>query len=188
MNFSEEERKYLFALVENVLEQCVKNGKELTELTFPDLPSKKLEEKAGAFVTYYLKKGGNKTLRGCIGLMEGIYPLWETVAKMAHAAAFSDVRFLPVSKEELPFIDWEITVLTPFVPCPDIDGIVLGKHGIMFHCGRHRSVFLPQVPAEQGWNKEQTFEHLAVKAGLAPQDWKKEGVKFYTFEGTVLER
>lgn len=187
MEISAEEKTYLLTVAKRVLAFCVGEGKSLSEVTFPNPPDSKMAEPCGAFVTYHLCRNGKKELRGCIGLMEGLYPLWETVARMAYSAAFHDTRFMPVSKEELPFIECEITVLTPFRPCADISEIELGRHGIMFECRGHRAVFLPQVPLEQGWNKEQTLEFLAMKAGLSARAWQDREAKFSVFEGLVLQ-
>lgn len=187
MEISKEEKAYLLNIVALVLGQCVGMGKKLEELSFPPVPTQQLAEKCGAFVTYHIGKGADKELRGCIGYMEGIYPLWETVARMAYAAAFHDARFFPVGKKELPEISCEITVLTPFEPCVGIDEIEIGRHGILFECSGSRAVFLPQVPMEQGWNKTQTLEFLALKAGLPRNAWQNKNAKFYVFTGIVLE-
>lgn len=185
MEISKEEKAYLLNLVALVLEQCVGRGKKLEELSFPPVPTPQLAEKCGAFVTYHTGKG--KELRGCIGYMEGIFPLWETVARMAYAAAFHDDRFLPIEKKELPEISYEITVLTPFEPCAGVDDIEIGKHGILMECLQRRAVFLPQVPIEQGWNKVQTLEFLSMKAGLPKNAWQNSTAQFFVFTGIVLE-
>lgn len=187
MEISKEEKAYLLNIVALVLEQCVGLGKKLEELSFPSVPTPQLAEKCGAFVTYHTAHGHEKELRGCIGYMEGIFPLWETVARMAYAAAFQDNRFLPIEKKELPAIRYEITVLTPFEPCANTDDIEIGKHGILMECEQHRAVFLPQVPLEQGWNKVQTLEFLSMKAGLPKNAWQKSNAQFFVFTGIVLE-
>ncbi|HLF92867.1 MAG TPA: AMMECR1 domain-containing protein, partial [Planctomycetota bacterium] len=55
----------------------------------PRNPSGPLREKGAAFVT--LRLGGE--LRGCIGHVEAVSPLWESVRDMAQAAAERDSRF-----------------------------------------------------------------------------------------------
>jgi hypothetical protein len=187
MEISKEEKAYLLKIVALVLEQCVGLGKKLEELSFPPVPNPKLAEKCGAFVTYHKGHGQRKELRGCIGYMEGIFPLWETVARMAYAAAFQDTRFLPLENAELPEISYEITVLTPFEPCASVDDIEIGKHGILMECANHWAVFLPQVPLEQGWSKIQTLEFLALKAGLSKNAWQNSDTRFFVFTGIVLE-
>jgi len=187
MEITKEEKAYLLNIVALVLEQCVGMGKKPEELTYPPVPNQKLAEKCGAFVTYHIGKGAEKELRGCIGYMEGIFPLWETVARMAYAAAFHDTRFMPVTKGELPDISYEITVLTPFEPCSGVGAIEIGRHGILFECSGKRAVFLPQVPVEQGWNKTETLEYLSLKAGLPRNAWQNPHAKFFVFTGIVLE-
>ena len=67
----------------------------------------------------------------------------------------------------------EISVLSPHREVSSPHEIVLGKHGIVFsYDGRIRSLYLPQVAPEQGWDLEQTLAHLAVKAGLPPDAWR----------------
>jgi len=73
------------------------------------LDSDNLRSNCGAFVTIKIKN----ELRGCIGLIEGVKPLYLTVIEMAQAAAFNDPRFLSLSKSEEDEIDIEISVMTP---------------------------------------------------------------------------
>ena len=84
-------------------------------------------EKRGAFVTIH----NNGTLRGCIGMIEGSEPLFETIIEMAIEASHNDPRFLPVEPDEIKDIDIEISVLTPKRRVKSIDEIELGKHGVI---------------------------------------------------------
>lgn len=133
-----------------------------------------LKIKTGCFVT--LHKNGD--LRGCIGYLEGIEPLYQAVINNAVNAAFSDPRFSPLRKNELGDVTIEITVLTPAEKLnyrgaddllaklhPDVDGVILKK-------GYHQATFLPQV-WEQLPQKEDFLNHLCMKAGLSSTEWKK---------------
>ena len=51
-----------------------------------------LQQKAGAFVTITT----HGRLRGCIGHIEGVQPLYKTIMDMAIAAATQDPRFPPM--------------------------------------------------------------------------------------------
>ncbi len=135
----------------------------------------------GAFVT--LKRGGQ--LRGCIGQVEGRLPLYETVAGCAISAAVRDPRFRPVTTDELPALELEISVLTPPVPVDDVDDIVVGRDGLIIEKGPNRGLLLPQVPVEWGWDRVTFLQHLCQKAGLAPNDWKS-GAKILRFEALVF--
>ena len=146
-----------------------------------------LERKAGAFVTLKCKMneggvcvGRGDDLRGCIGTIEPTDTVYETVAKRAMSAALEDSRFPhTVSVAELPFVTIEISVLTPPVPIKGPEEIVIGKHGIILGVGWNRATFLPQVAPEQGWDRETTLRHLARKAGLPADAWKKAEYKVY---------
>lgn len=140
-----------------------------------------LGENLGAFVTLHLD--GN--LRGCIGHITSDRPLAVTVAECARSAAVRDPRFAPVSPDELAFLDLEVSVLTPLRPVAGPEAIELGRHGILLDRGGRQSVFLPQVPGEQGWDLETTLDHLARKAGLDPGAWR-EDTRFHVFEAVVF--
>ncbi|MDH5464475.1 MAG: AmmeMemoRadiSam system protein A, partial [Thiovulaceae bacterium] len=67
-----------------------------------------LEGDGATFVTL-IKQGD---LRGCIGSIIAFRPLIDDVVANAQAAAFEDPRFLPLTLEELPYTEIEISILT----------------------------------------------------------------------------
>jgi len=127
-----------------------------------------LNRHQGAFVT--LRKYG--ILRGCIGHMTDDKPLCEVVGAMALQSAFNDMRFNPVKLEELPSINIEISVLTPFQKIKNEQEIVLGRDGVLLKKDDRQAVYLPQVASETGWKLQEFLEHLCSKAGLPPDGWK----------------
>jgi len=62
---------------------------------------------------------------------------------------------------------------------------VIGKHGMTLSKRGRMAVFLPQVAPEQHWDLATTLTHLALKAGLDPDDWR-EGARFTVFEAIVF--
>lgn len=147
----------------------------------PSLLTEKLKTKCGAFVS--LHKQGR--LRGCIGHFGEDTPLYETVYRMAKAAAFEDPRFPRVRLDELPDLDIEISVLTPMKRIHSIDEFQLGKQGIYMRKGYHAGTFLPQVADEVNWNKEEFLGHCAQdKAGIGWDGWKT--AELYTYEAIVF--
>ncbi|MEW6670601.1 MAG: AmmeMemoRadiSam system protein B [Thermodesulfobacteriota bacterium] len=159
--------------------EAVSNG--LNNVTLPQLPPR-LQEPAGAFVT--LRK--HKQLRGCIGHISGIYPLAETVARMAQAAAREDPRFPPVRKEELPELEFEISVLSPLQSVSDIDSIQVGVHGIYMKQGARSGLLLPQVPGEYGWDRITFLEQTCRKANLDKDAWKDPQTHIFIFSAEVF--
>ncbi len=139
-----------------------------------------LKIKRGAFVT--LKKHGE--LRGCIGHMIEDTPLCTTVGAMALQAAFEDPRFSPLTPEELPEVEIEISVLTPFIRINSADEIVMGQDGVIVKKEGKQAVFLPQVATETGWGKEEFLDQLCYKAGLSAGDWKD--AELFSFRADVF--
>lgn len=141
-----------------------------------------LDKKCGAFVTLH-KQGA---LRGCIGNMQGTGSLFTTVQEMAVSAAFHDPRFPPLKQEEFEEMDIEITVLTPMELCEDPNKIEIGTHGLYIRSGTRSGVLLPQVPVEQGWDRETFLRHTCMKAGLIGDCWKEANTELYTFRGIIF--
>lgn len=128
-----------------------------------------LDEKRAVFVT--LKKHG--ALRGCIGQLSPRFSLFEAVRHAARAAAFEDTRFPPLTRDELPELELEISVLSPLEPLdvsteeealaalrPGVDGVVLTL-------GHRSGVFIPEVWKELP-DPRDFLAQLKRKAGLPP--------------------
>ena len=140
-----------------------------------------LSRRAGAFVT--LEENGE--LRGCIGHTRGDQPLYQVVQQMAVAAATEDPRFPPLKPEELDQVTLEISVLSPFRRVTDTGQIQVGTHGLMIFANGYQGLLLPQVPVEQGWDREEFLENLCLKAGLAP-DCQARQPALYAFTAIVF--
>ncbi len=144
----------------------------------------KMADFGGAFVT--LHKAGR--LRGCIGRFNPNSGLAETVRDMA-VAALNDLRFqsTPVTKEELPAVDIEISILSPMKRTSDPLSLRLGIDGVYIRNGFRSGCFLPQVALEQGWDKEEFLSRCCGgKAGLPPDAWKDPQTEVYLFSAEVF--
>ncbi len=149
----------------------------------PDIKDKRLLDKRGAFVT--LTKKGD--LRGCIGYIQPVQPLYKAVSEMAIAASTRDPRFPPVSKEDLKNIHIEISVLTPLRPIADVKEIEVGTHGLYIVKGGYSGLLLPQVAVTYKWNRDEFLKQTCVKAGLPPNAWKEKDTRIYTFSAEIFE-
>jgi len=136
----------------------------------PEVPSGVLTEERGIFVSIH--KGVD--LRGCIGNIHAASALCRTVAECAIAAAVGDPRFMPMAVAELDEVDFEISVLSSMRRIEDIREIEIGKHGVFISKGTARGLLLPQVATEYGWDRERFLQETSKKAGLRPDDWKKD--------------
>jgi|Deesub1362B_J571_1020462.scaffolds.fasta_scaffold22189_2 AmmeMemoRadiSam system protein A len=178
LGLTDEEKKYLLRLARETIR--AKTEKKEPQVAPPT--SKILHEKRGAFVT--LHKMGQ--LRGCIGYIEGIKPLYLTIVDMAEAAAFNDPRFPPVAKQEVEDLDIEISVLTPLEKIDDPQKIEVGKHGILVRKGPFQGLLLPQVATEYGWDRETFLDQTCIKAGMAPGCWKDPATEIYIFSADIF--
>jgi uncharacterized protein (TIGR00296 family) len=60
-----------------------------------------------------------------------------------------------------------------------MDGLYLAGNG-------RSGVLLPQVPVEQGWDRERYLDQICRKAGLPPGSWQEAGVELYRFQAQVF--
>lgn len=140
-----------------------------------------LAQHCGAFVT--LTQEGK--LRGCIGMLSGTQPLYQTISDMAKAAAFEDPRFPDLRREEMDITDIEISVLSPMRRIKSIDEFELHRHGIYIVKGHRSGTFLPQVADEVNWTKEEFLGHCSRdKAGLGWDGWRT--AELYVYEAVVF--
>ena len=176
-SLTKEEKGELLRLARQAVETYVSEKKVVGAET----QDATLLSERGAFVT--LKKKGE--LRGCIGFIEPVAPLWDTVIQTAIYAASEDPRFTPVSPEELRELQYEISVLTPLKKIDDPKIVQVGRHGLVIVMGRNRGILLPQVPIENNWDREMFLDQACLKAGLPPDAWKK-GAEISIFEAIVF--
>lgn len=145
--------------------------------------SARLREKRGVFVTLTQRADGE--LRGCVGFVDARYSVIEGVGKAAEAAAFHDGRFPPLRADELPGLALHVSLLSPNQPIKAGD-VVVGTHGVILKYAGCLGLLLPQVPVEQGWDREQFLDALCRKAGVWAGAWKEPGAELFAFTAEVF--
>lgn len=173
---SDADRQVLLRLARQALEESVRYHR----LSKVEAPPGVLGDKGGAFVT--LMKAGR--LRGCIGYVEALRPLYQTVRECARAAALEDPRFPPVTPDELDSLRLEISVLSPLTEIRP-EEIEVGRHGLLISQGCQRGLLLPQVAVEWKWDRERFLAETCWKAGL-PKDAWKHGARIQAFTANVF--
>jgi AmmeMemoRadiSam system protein A len=137
---------------------------------------------SGTFVTLTQ----SSQLRGCIGSLESLDPLAQSVANAAFNAAFRDARFTPLKVDEIKDIQVEISVLSELEPFAVanrselLDRLSVGEDGLLLEDGSHRSTFLPKV-WDMVADPEEFLNHLLAKAGL-PDDYWSETIRFKRYQ------
>ena len=176
MVISPEDQRQLLDLAHRALEMRVRHAglPEIDTAVAPDV-------RRGAFVSIFL----DGELRGCLGRLNSQLPIARLVAQLAQAVADSDPRFERVTPQELQNIGFEISVLTREREIESVDEIEIGRHGLIVEQDTQRGLLLPQVPTEQGWDRDAFLDHTCLKAGLAADAWRR-GARIFVFEAEIF--
>ncbi|HVS31283.1 MAG TPA: AmmeMemoRadiSam system protein A [Thermoanaerobaculia bacterium] len=142
-----------------------------------------LRRPAGAFVTLTTPQGD---LRGCIGSIAAVAPLYLAVSSSAVNAAFRDPRFQPVQRSEFPALGLEISVMSPLERVFDVSEIEVGRDGLIITRDPYAGLLLPQVATEWGWDSETFLSQTCLKAGLPPDAWRLPGTRIERFSAEVF--
>ena len=145
-----------------------------------------LLQPAGCFVS--LHELVTHRLRGCVGRLDARDPLYLAVSDSARSV-LRDPRFdgEPVTLDELPRLELEISLLSPLIDVPDPLAFDPQNDGICLTIGQRSGCFLPQVGRETGWSREQLLERLCTeKMGMPATAWKSADAKLQVFTALIL--
>jgi AmmeMemoRadiSam system protein A len=173
--FSKDERALLLLLAHDAIFSAL----ERREIPL-NPPTDHLSEPRGAFTSLYLRG----ELRGCVGYVFPISPVYRAVADTARAAAFEDNRFHPVTLPEARDLEIELSILSPPQPI-SAEAIEIGRHGLLITLAGRRGLLLPQVPTEHNWDRTTFLEQTCRKAGLPLDAWKT-GATIEAFSAEVF--
>lgn len=150
-------------LARNVLETYISTG---TRIRTPDykLPDWMTYSKAGVFVC--LKKYGE--LRGCIGtFLPTTDCIADEICRLAIDSGINDPRFKPVTKDELPDLNYTVDILSTPEPATyqELDE---KRYGVIVTNGYRRGLLLPNLEGVDSVDYQ-----LAIalsKAGIMPEE------------------
>ncbi len=132
-------------------------------------------------------------LRACRGRWGGgLHPLGPLLAQVSHDAATLDPRFPTVTAQELPRLAIDVSLMfdpnmVQAVGEDRLNAIEIGTHGLVIDHPRGQGLLLPHVATEAGWNAKAFLDHLAQKAGLPPDTWRRDpAAKLMTFRTCLL--
>jgi AmmeMemoRadiSam system protein B/AmmeMemoRadiSam system protein A len=179
-NLTEPERKQLLDFVKNVVEAITTNKNYDVPTNLQKITS--FLQPYTAFVT--IQK--NKELRACMGHIFPTKPLIFELKEVAKTSATSDWRFGPIRKEELPYLTYEITILSRFKKVFSFDQIQIGKHGLYIRYQNHTGLLLPQVATERNWDVTTFLQNLCLKAGVAKTTFLDPVAEIYSFEALII--
>ena len=159
------------------VEKYVKEGKILKPPK--DLPEDFFKKRSGVFVSIHK----DKKLRGCIGTY---LPTKNNIAEEIISNAISaseDPRFLPIQKEELPYLTYEVYILEEPKPIKSLEELNPKKYGILIRTidSNKSALLLPDLEGVDSPEKQILI--TCQKAGIDPTKEKfvifKFGAKKY---------
>ena len=183
---TDEEGHFLLDLARRTIEDAL--GLAPEEPARPDLQTAALASHRGVFVT--LKMADQ--LRGCIGSLEADRPLVDNVRANARNAAFHDPRFAPLTVDEWPQVQIELSVLSTPRKLAYPSAEALPEHltprvdGVVIRTGYSSATFLPQV-RKQLPRPQDFLAHLCLKAGLSASAWRKGDLEVETYQVQSFE-
>ncbi len=177
---SQEQRSRLLQIARDSIEAVLEGRRTSIDRSLLD---PELTRPSGAFVTLH---GLDGDLRGCIGSIEPVAPLWQAVASNAVNAGFRDPRFLPLQRSELAEVRIEISVMSPIEVVTAVEEIEVGRDGLIIRHRGRSGLLLPQVASEYGWDREMFLSQTCVKAGLAPDSWRFPECRIERFSAEVF--
>ncbi len=175
---SPDDKRALLALARETLAVYLRSGRYPPNRT----TTPALLAPGAVFVT--LRRRDTRDLRGCRGEIVPRTPLADAVQRMVIASARDDPRFPAVTPEEVPQLHIEISALTSLAPIRP-EEVIVGKHGLMISQRGRGGLLLPQVPVEQGWDRETFLRWTCRKAGLPDDAWASPDAELKAFECVV---
>lgn len=180
---TDKEQACLLRMARDQVREFLKTGKELAGVEKRYPLTGRLKKPGPAFVT--LTRDGD--LRGCIGHVVPVEPLYKSVLHNA-VAACRDRRFVGnrVTAAEEPKLHIEVSVLSRYRKIAGTDEIKIGRDGLIIRCGRSSGLLLPQVPVQQKWDLRAYLRGICRKAGLPAQAIKDPNTRLYRFSAQVF--
>ncbi|MCX7879461.1 MAG: AmmeMemoRadiSam system protein B [Ignavibacteria bacterium] len=177
----DEEKKKLLEIVKQTVEATA-NRTEIKPIEIKD-SSPLLTLSLTGFVTI----NKNDELRACMGHIVPTKPLILEIQDVARLSATGDWRFGPIHPNELPYLTYEITIISRFKKVFDFKQINVGKNGLYIRYKNHTGLLLPQVASTRNWNLTTFLENLCLKAGLAKNTYLDPEAEIYSFEALIIK-
>ena len=167
-------------LIIKIAKESILTGLQLgcTRLEYPCV----FEETGACFVTLKI----NGELRGCMGSIMPHRSLIKDLYANAHAAAFSDSRFSPLTTDEFKHLQVSVSLLSQperidfFSEADLLSKIIPHRDGLIIRDGLYEAVFLPSV-----WDmlpdKADFLKALKEKAGMC-ENYSSDTMEAFVFQ------
>ncbi len=176
--FTQEEKRELLAVSRHAIDIAVRRA----QVAVTQERDGVFQQHCGVFVTLRIEG----QLRGCIGCIESLRPLSDTIRDIAVKAALEDPRFPSLTASEFERATLEISVLSPLQRIAHPAEITIGKHGLVLELGHCRGLLLPQVAMEYAWDVAEFLAAVSKKAGLPATAWKDPEAIIHVFTAEII--
>lgn len=151
-------------LAKKTIEMYVKD-QEIPEME--SVPFDLRTKRAGCFVSIHKKDG---TLRGCIGTIRPVYKnIAGEIISNAVAAATQDMRFNPITENELSDLNISVDILNPPEMIESEKDLDIKKYGVIVQAPDGREgLLLPDIDGINSVNEQITIAR--EKAGIASDE------------------
>ncbi len=185
-DFTEAQAETILAYVRKATEAAVK-GDPFDAVLDADI------DRAPAFGVFVTLRRATQ-LRACRGRWGGAHgnSLGQLLAMVTRDTATLDTRFPAITAHELDFLGVDVSLMhdPAMVEAQGedrIDAIEVGTHGLVIDHPQGRGLLLPHVATESGWDAKTFLDHLATKAGLPSDTWRRDpGAKLMTFKTRLM--
>ncbi|MBU4338365.1 AmmeMemoRadiSam system protein A [Patescibacteria group bacterium] len=159
-------------LAQKTTEEYIKNGKIIKILE--GLPEEFYSRKSGVFVTIFK----SDELRGCVGTyLPAKKNIGQEIIDNAISACSRDHRFLPIDKSDLPYLKYEVSILSSPQLVEDIKKHNPKRHGLIVRCADGRcGLLLPDLDKIDTIDEQ--FQIACQKGGI---NLEKDGPILYFF-------
>ncbi len=130
--------------------------------------------------TVFITLSKNGELRGYAGSETLSGTLLEAVTTFARKAAFDDLRFPPLTKEELPSLRIAISVRSPSRKIHHPEEIIVGKHGVDLVLNNQKGSLPPSAWKEFS-TRDQFLAQACANAKLPADCWKDPATQLHVF-------
>ena len=166
MALTGQEKRILCDIVRHAIRTTIEGGSYKDMAIGDELFTDALKERKGVFVTIY-QEG---KLRGCMGSIMGVMPLWQACRENAYSAALKDTRFTTLRRDELSEVTFEITVIGPTRALGDFSKLRPGTSGLILRKGFRQQAFLPRAIAYRIKDGHRMLDHLRSMSDIDPED------------------
>jgi uncharacterized protein (TIGR00296 family) len=165
------------------------------EVEIPRRIPEKLKKKMGAFITlnqFYEKENFVEEIV-CVGYPVPLKPVIKIVVDSAINAAIRAKALNKLNAHLLNNVTFDLHILTP-LRLINVDKVAdypkmlnIGLDGLFIEFYFYKSILLPQIPVENGWDEVDFLCQGCLLAGLPMDSWLRKDIKIYKFQTQLFK-